>query len=40
MDHKLDKVQWEELKKALDRVVNVAKEIAAEMKRANDLKER
>ena len=35
---KFDEKQWEELKQALDRVVNVAQEIASEMKRANDLK--
>jgi hypothetical protein len=29
---KFDEKQWEELKQALDRVVNVAKEIATEMK--------
>ena len=37
---KFDEKQWEELKQALERVVNVAKDIATEMKRANDLKER
>ena len=37
---KFDEKQWEEIKQALDRVVNAAKEIAIEMKRANDLKER
>ena len=30
----------EEIKQALDRVVSVTKEIATEMKRANDLKEK
>ena len=35
---KFDEKQWEELKQALERVVNVAKEIQLEMKRANDLK--
>jgi len=37
---KFDEKQWEELKEALERVVNVAKDIATEMKRANDLKEK
>ena len=37
---KFDEKQWEELKQALERVVNVAKEIATEMRRANDLKEK
>lgn len=37
---KFDEKQWGELKEALDRVVNVAKEITTEMKRANDLKEK
>ena len=37
---KFDEKQWEELKQALECVVNVAKEIATEMKRANDLKEK
>ena len=37
---KFDEKQWEELKQALDRVVNVAKDIGTEMKRANDLKEK
>ena len=37
---KFDEKQWEELKEALERVVNVAKEIQVEMKRANDLKEK
>ena len=35
---KFDEKQWEELKQALERVAKVAQEIAAEMKRANDLK--
>lgn len=37
---KFDEKQWEEIKQVLDRVVNVAKEIATEMRRANDLKEK
>ena len=37
---KFDEKQWGEIKQALDRVVNVAKEIQLEMKRANDLKEK
>jgi uncharacterized protein (DUF1778 family) len=37
---KFDEKQWEEFKQALDRVINVAKEIQVEMKRANDLKEK
>jgi len=37
---KFDEKQWEEIKQALDRVVSVTKEIATEMKRANDLKEK
>ena len=37
---KFDEKQWEEIKQALDRVVNTAKEIATEMRRANDLKEK
>ena len=37
---KFDEKQWEELKHLLDHVVNVAKEIQLEMKRANDLKEK
>ena len=37
---KFDEKQWEELKQALDHVVKVAQEIATEMKRANDLKEK
>ena len=37
---KFDEKQWEELKQALDRVVNVAKDIGTEMKRVNDLKEK
>jgi len=37
---KFDEKQWEELKQALEDVVNVAKEIQGEMKRANDLKEK
>jgi len=37
---KFDEKQWEELKQALERVVKVAQEITAEMKRANDLKEK
>ena len=37
---KFDEKQWEEFKQALERVVNVAKEIQLEMKRANDLKEK
>ncbi len=37
---KFDEKQWEQLKEALERVVNVAKEIQLEMKRANNLKEK
>jgi hypothetical protein len=37
---KFDEKQWEEIKQVLDRVVRVAQEIAVEMKRANDLKEK
>ena len=37
---KFDEKQWEEFKQALEGVVNVAKEIQVEMKRANDLKEK
>ena len=37
---KFDEKQWEEIKQELDRVVNAAKEIATEMRRANDLKEK
>ena len=37
---KFDEKQWEELKQALERVVNVAQDIATEMKRANDLREK
>ena len=37
---KFDEKQWEELKQALERVISVTKEIQAEMKRANDLKEK
>jgi len=37
---KFDEKQCEELKQALEGVVNVAKEIQLEMKRANDLKEK
>ena len=37
---KFDEKQWKELKQELDRIVNVAKEIQLEMKRANDLKEK
>ena len=37
---KFDEKQWEELKEALERVVNVTKDIQLEMKRANDLKEK
>ena len=37
---KFDEKQWEKIKQALDRVVNAAKEVATEMKRANDLKEK
>ena len=37
---KFDEKQWEEIKQELDRVVNVAKEIQLEMKRANDLREK
>jgi hypothetical protein len=37
---KFDEKQWEEIKQALDRVVNAAKEIATEMKRSNDLREK
>ena len=37
---KFDEKQWEEVKKMLNRVVNVAEKIATEMKRANDLKEK
>ena len=37
---KFDEKQWEELKEALERVVNAAKEIQLEMKRANELKEK
>ena len=36
----LDTEQLETLKETLDKVVNVAGKIAAEMKRANDLKEK
>jgi DNA-binding transcriptional regulator YhcF (GntR family) len=37
---KFDEKQWEELKEVLEHVINVAKEIQLEMKRANDLKEK
>mgnify|MGYP001561299536 FL=1 len=37
---KFDEKQWEELKQTLERVVNVAQDIATEMKRANDLREK
>lgn len=37
---KFNEKQWEEIKQALDRVVRVAQEIATEMRRANDLKEK
>ncbi len=37
---KFDEKQWEEIKQAFDRVVNVAKDIAIEMKRSNDFKEK
>lgn len=36
----LDPKQLEVIKDILDRAVNVAEKVAAEMKRANDLKER
>ena len=37
---KFDEKQWEEIKQALERVVNVAQDIQLEMKRANDLREK